>query len=244
MRGASSMVWALLLGGILLGFGAVLSMKRVYGPAGGPAQGLAVFEGARKIDQQAMSRLQDLGIRFAREEKPGEPVLDLENPTEADFAFLESVLASNDPGARVSAAKVLRDIGNPRAVEPLIGAIRGIEDIDRFLLECALTVVNGVPHDARAAALVPAWEKHRARLHDDTREALRFKMRDVGALDQEYLRSTAVRHPDPVFRRFAVRELAAGAERPRGIFAAALADADDEVRSMAAAALAAVPQTP
>lgn len=244
MRGAGAMVWGLLLGGILLGFAAFLAMKQVYGPAGGPARGLAVFEGARKIDQQALSRLQDLGIRFAPEENSSEPTLDLENPTEADFAFLESVLASNDPGARVSAAKVLRDIGNPRAVEPLIGAIRGIEDIDRFMLECALTVVNRVPHEARAAALVPAWEKHREGLHDDAREALRFKMRDVGALEGEYLRSTAVRHPDPVFRRFAVRELAAGQERPRGVFAAALADADDEVRGMAAAALAEAPGHP
>lgn len=235
MKGAGGLVWAVLFGILLLGFGSLFAMRAIYGK-GGPDRGLEILQGARKVDEQAMSRLRDLGVKFADRESR-EPTLDLENPSEADFRFLEGVLQSNDPNARVSAAKVLRDIGSARSIEPLIAAVRGIDQIDYFMLECALTIVNRSTNDARIAALVPSWEKHRASLPEDARDALRLKMRDVGALDPAWLRTTAISHRDPLFRRFAVRELAALDEPPKGVLAAALSDADGEVRARALEAL-------
>lgn len=237
MKSVGSLVWAVLFGGLFLGLVAIVALRGWYGPQMGPAQGLDALDGVRQIDARAESRLADLGVRFHEAADGAEPNVDLQDPSDADFGFLEQVLRSNDPKGRVSAAKVMRDIDNPRSVEPLIGAIRGIDDIDRYFLDCALTIVNHATAEQRLAVLVPAWERHKDDLPDFAKEALRLKLRDIGALDPDWLREAALGNPDPLVRRFAVRELAARPSRPRGVLGAALADPDDEVRVIAAGAL-------
>lgn len=231
-------LFTLMASTVILAFTVWFSMRVYWGKRdveNPTKKGLEIFEKGREIDRQARSRLEDLGLRFAEATKSAEPALDVDNPTDADFAFLEEMLRTNDEKARVSAAKVLRDIGSPRSVPPLVGAIRGIEPVDDFMLECALTVVNRLPLEQRAAALVPAWEAHAEGLPEDARDALRLKLRDIGALEAAWLKETAVRHPDARFRRFAIRECASACGP--GILAAALADPDEEVRKRASAAL-------
>lgn len=233
-------LWALMFSTVLLAFSVWFSMRTFWGKRdveNPTKKGLELLAKGRELDRAGRARLEDLGLRFAEATKEAEPSLDIDNPSDADFRFLESVLASNDEKARVSAAKVLRDIGEPRSVATLVGAIRGIDKIDEFLLECALTIVNRLPHDQRAAALVPAWELHAPSLAEEPRDALRLKLRDVGALDRKWLEETLKHHDDPVFRRYAVRELLATKDPPAGLFAAALGDSDPEVRTRAGAAL-------
>ncbi len=233
-------LWALMFSTVILAFTVWFSMRVFWGrrDVENPTKrGLEIFEKGRELDVKARSRLEDLGVRFAEATREKEPTLDLENPTDADFAFLEGVLESNDEGARVAAAKVLRDIGSPRGVPPLVGAIRGIEKADEFMLECALTIVNGLPLEQRLAALIPAWELHAEELPVDARKALRIKLEHAGALEREWQKETLARHPDPMFRRFAVRELASADDPPKGLLAAALADHDAEVRKRAGEAL-------
>lgn len=230
MRGLSGLVWSLLVVAMLVGVAATVGSRLL----GQPEALDGVVASARTLDRAASGRLEDLALRFAP--KPGsgvEPSVNLEEPSEADFRFLFSVLASNDARARVSAAKVLREIGDPRAVRPLIDGIRGLESIDVFLLECALTITDRQPPDARISALVPVWEEERRELGDEMRQAVRLKLRDAGALDPAFLEDAAVSHGDPVVRRFAVRELGELPRPPGGVLAAAMADPDERVRALA-----------
>jgi len=232
-----AIVWFLLVGGLILGFGLRFYLKARYGPGGGPAQGLQAFEGVRQLDRETMSRLEALGIQFREATDKREPAVDLANPTEHDFQFLESVLRSNDPRARVAAAKVLRDIGSPRGIDPLVGAIRGMDDQDRFFLSCAFTLVNAAPADQRRVQLVRAWERHGEELSDEFKEAFRLKLRDTGALDPAWQEEAAVADPDPVVRRFALEQLLSRPGFPRGIVGVALADPDGKMRELAETAL-------
>lgn len=229
MRGLGGLVWSVLVAGMLIGVIALVG-SRVLGQ---PEALDGIVAQARQLDRVAEGRLDDLGLRFAPRPGGVEPVVNLEQPTDADFRFLFSVLASNDPKARVSAAKVLRDIGDPRAVRPLVDGIRGLESIDVFLLECALTIADRQPPDARISALVPIWEEERKELGDGMRDAVRLKLRDSGALDPAFLEDAAVSHGDPLVRRFAVRELGDLPRPPGGVLAAAMADPDERVRALA-----------
>src|SRR3954469_11098691 len=136
MRGTGGLIWALLVGGILLG-GMALTMTKlgIFG-ADGPNETAQYIEGARDLDSAVQSHLSDLGVKFAPTDSR-EPTLNLEKPTEEDFAFLESVLSKNDNKSRFSAASVLRDIGAPRSVDPLLGAVRGVDaKLDSHMVEC------------------------------------------------------------------------------------------------------------
>lgn len=229
MRGLGSLVWGVMVLAMLVGVAALLGARFL-----GTPDGLQRVVGrARELDRAATSRLEDLGLRFAPRPGGAEPTLDIDEPTEADFAFLFSILAGNNDKARVSAAKVLRDIGDVRAVRPLVRSIRGIEGIDVFLLECALTIADGATPEQKVGALVPVWEEARGNLTDEMRAAIRLKLRDAGALQPEFLRDAAVAHGDPAVRRFAIRELGETARPPGGVLAAAMADPDPSVRALA-----------
>ena len=235
MRNLSGIVWLLLVGGIALGVGALFLSKTAWGP-GGPQEAQEIFAQARGLDAQARSHLEDLGVRYA---PPGsaEPTLDLEDPSAADFAFLEGLLSSHDEKARVSAAKVLRDIGAPRSIEPLFASIRGSKpEQDTFLFECAITILEPKPPEVRRATLIPALVRHGASLEPELLQAARYKLRDAGGLDPAFLREAAVSDHDGRVRRFALAELAAAGKPARGLLAAALADPDAGVRAEAAAA--------
>ena len=216
---------------MLVGVAALVG-SRFFGP---PDAMRTVVLQARELDRVARSRLEDLGLRYAPRPENDEPALDIEAPTDADFEFLFGVLATNDQKARVSAARVLKDIGDPRAVLPLVRGIRGIEPVDVFLLECAFTILDrpDVAPERRIAALAPVWENERERLSDEMREAVRLKLRDAGALDPAFLRDAAVRHGDPTVRKFAIRELGALPRPPGGVLAAAMTDPDEAVRQLA-----------
>lgn len=231
MRGLGSLVWGVMVLAMLVGIAALVGSRFLGQPKGMQR----VVSQARELDRTAKSRLEDLGLRFAPRPENREPTLDIDQPTEADFAFLFSILASNDQKARVSAGRVLKDIGDTRAVLPLVRAIRGIEAVDVFFLECAFTIVDrpDVAPERRIAALVPVWELERERLSEEMREAVRLKLRDAGALDPDYLREAAVTHGDPAVRTFAVRELGNLPRPPGGVLAAAMSDPDVAVRQLA-----------
>ena len=228
MRGLSSLVWAFMVVTLLAGMGGLV-YSRIYGT---PRSFHGYVGVVRELDKQANSRLRDLGLRFAPRANSPEPTLDLDQPTDADFEFLESILETNDKKARVSAAAVLRDIGHPRAVPPLVRAIKGIEDIDVFFFECAITVVERQPPAQRAELLIPIWQD-RGNLNDAMQEALRLKLRDAGALHPDFLAETAVSHPRAAIRRFALEELSKNPRAPAGVLAAALADPDETNRALA-----------
>jgi hypothetical protein len=237
MRGASGLIWALLVLGIMAGMWAIMFTKRIYGP-NGPDQGAAVFQGAREFDSATRSHLEDLGIKFRPNEK-NEPSLNLTNPSDADFAFLENVLAGNSEKGQVSSARVLRDIGAPRSVEPLFAAIKGVHpQDDTFMFECAVTILDAQPPEVRRATLIPAWVNHHADMEPELLAASRVKLRDAGALEQAFLREAAVADRDPKVRRFALDELRQQKRPPLGVIAAAMGDPDNEVRSQARAAMA------
>jgi HEAT repeat protein len=245
MRGPASLVWVLLVGGLMLGFMALFATRMHYGPGGGPEQGLQQFQGVRDLDAQAMSHLADLGLRF-HERDNREPTLSLDNPTDSDFAFLESILSSNDQKAKVSAAKALGNIGAPRSVGPLIDSIRGLDanGEDLFLMKQALMIAESLPIEARRAVLIPPWDAHEAELAPNLREGLRLGLRDAGAFDPQFLREAAVSNRDPVVRAFAVKALGAEKHPPMGVLAAALGDPDDSVRSRATQTFGALHPSP
>ena len=239
MKNASLLVAVVLLLGLSAGVGSIVVTRRMYGPSQAPATPLPQLAIARDLDEKGHERLEELSVRFHEAVHPGESKVDLADPTDADYAFLFDVLANGKPDAKLKAAAVLRDIGTPRVVEPLIAQISGLEDSDRFFLAAALGVVNGLPQDERLAALIPAWEKHQGALPAEIRDALRIKLRDIGAMDAEWQERAAVADADPLVRRFALREIAGRTDPPRGVLALALADPDAEIRGMAEAALAA-----
>lgn len=233
MRGVTALVWAILVGGIVLGMMALFATKLFYGPDG-PDEGLPIFAGARELDAKTRSHLEDLGIRFGSSESSKEPTLNLENPTDADFAFLDKILETNDTKGKISAAKVLRDIGDARSVEPLVKASTGVDlQANVFYAQCALTILADKPPEVVRATLIPALVRHRKDLDRDLVDGFRHKLKDAGALDADFLRQAAVSDRDPDVRLFALDELSAAKHPPLGIFAAAMGDPDAGVRKYA-----------
>lgn len=238
MRGTGGLIWALLVGGIVLG-GMALMMNQlgIFG-ANGPDQTAQYIEGARDLDSAVQSHLSDLGVKFAPTDSR-EPTLNLEKPTEEDFAFLEKILSQNDAKSRFSAASVLRDIGAPRSVDPLLGSVRGVDPrLDGHMVECALTILADKSPEQYREVLIPAFERHRETLGDDVAALIRAKLRDAGATDAAFLRESAVSDREPLVRRFAIAELAADKKPPLGVLAAAMADPDPAVRKDATDAMA------
>ncbi len=219
----------------LVAFGALHAWRTGFGDRA-PPRIRALLEGARAVDRATVDRLQSLGMRFGSD-APKEPTVNLDSPSDADFEFLEGLVAARGPASSVSAARVLRDIGSLRSVGPLLDAVKGTDEIDRFFLECAFRILDAATPEARVAMLVPSWERNRETWTGPVVTAMRLKLRDSGALDPGFLRETATAHVDPVFRRFALRELADAQAAPAGLLAAALADPDADVRALAAAGL-------
>lgn len=231
MRGMGGLVWAVMVMALLVGIFALVGSRFI----GQPEAVAGFVRQAKELDRAATSRLDDLGLRYAPRPSNNEPKIDFEEPTDTDFAFLFEILESGDQKARISAARVLKDIGDVRAVRPLFRAVRGMEDVDRFFLECAITILerDDVSPERRRAVLVPVWEEHHAQLTDEMRAAVRLKLRDAGALDPEFLYDRAVSSGDPAVRRFAVRELGELPRPPGGVLAAAMSDPDLSVRELA-----------
>ena len=238
MRGTGGLIWALLVGGIVLGGMALFMTKLGVFGSGGPDQTEQFVSGARDFDSAVQSHLTDLGVKFAPTDSR-EKTLNLEKPTEEDFAFLESVLAKNDAKSRFSASSVLRDVGAPRSVEPLLGAVRGVDPkLDSHFVECALTILADKSPEAYREVLIPAFERHRDNLEPELVALIRYKLRDAGAFDPAFLREAAISDREPQVRRFAIAELAADKKPPLGVLGAAMADADPAVRKDATAAMA------
>ena len=234
MRGATALVWALLVGGMLLGMMALFYTKLMFGPDG-PEEGLEEFAGLRELDAKTRSHLEDLGVRFGSNESR-EPTLNLENPTEADFAFLDGILRSNDEKAKISAAKVLRDIGAARSVGPLVAAATGVDEKqDLFFAQAALTILADKPPEVVRGSLIPAYVHNEKELSAELREGFLHTLKNAGAFDAAFLREAAVGDRDPAVRRFALEQLAADKRPPLGVFAAALGDSDAGVRTYAQA---------
>ena len=231
MRGLGGLVWTVMVLALLVGIAALVGSRFI----GEPDAMRGFVREAKKLDAIASSRLDDLGLRFAPRPTNNEPKVDLEQPTDTDFAFLFEILESGDQKARISAARVLKDIGDVRAVRPLFKAVRGMEDVDRFFLECALTILerDDVSPQRRLAVLVPVWEEESTHLTDEMRAAVRLKLRDAGALDPDYLYEVAVSSGDPAVRRFAIREIGEMPRPPGGVLAAAMSDPDLSVRELA-----------
>lgn len=231
MRGLGGLVWAVMVLALLVGIAAVIG-SRFFGE---PDALHSVVRTARQLDRTATSRLDDLGLRYAPRPENNEPTLNIDAPTDADFRFLFEVLESGDQKARVSAARVLKDIGDPRAVRPLFQAVRGMEDVDVFFLQCAMTILDrdDISPERRIAVLVPVWEQHHTHLTREMQAAVRLKLRDAGALDPDFLFEAAVGSGDPLVRRFAIRELGSMPRPPGGVLAAAMSDPDVEIRELA-----------
>lgn len=231
MRGLGSLVWGVMVLAMLVGIAALVGTRFI----GQPDSLTNVVQQARALDRAATSRLDDLGMRYAPRPSNNEPELNLEAPTDADFRFLFEILESGDQKARISAARVLKDIGDPRAVRPLFKAVRGIEAVDVFFLQCAMTILDReeISPDRRIAVLVPVWEEESAHLTDEMKDAVRLKLRDAGALDPDFLFEAAVSSGDPAVRRFAIRELGKLPRPPGGVLAAAMSDPDLATRELA-----------
>ncbi len=243
MRGVSALIWAVLVLGIVLGMMALFMTKMWYGP-NGPEQGAAAFQEARDFDAKTRSHLEDLGIKFAPTDSR-EPTLNLEKPSDADFAFLEGLLQTNDPKGRLSAAKVLRDIGAPRSVEPLMAAARGVDpQMDSFFVECALTILRDKSPEQYRETLIPPFERHRENLEPELIAVIQAKLREAGAWDAAFLREAAVSDRESAVRRFAVAALAAEKRPPLGVLAAAMGDPDEAVRKQARVAMEALHREP
>lgn len=132
-------------------------------------------------------------------EDTGGPMVDLDHPSERDWRFLLDVMEEGPHPARLSAAKVLVQIGDLRGVAPLFArAVEGGEDADLFCY-AALEILRMQRREDSLAAMMQALVEPGPRLDLQCRSELSDRFTLVGGKDPETLVELA-EHPDPGVR--------------------------------------------
>lgn len=142
-------------------------------------------------------------------------------------------LRSADPAVRLNAAGELRELRDPKALEPLIAALEDEDAAVRFQSAAAL----GEFGDPRAVEPLIGALKDRDK---DVRWAATFALRDLGPSAVGSL-TNALRHSQPGVRMSAAAALREIRDaKAVGPLVALLEDPDPTVRGMAASALAGI----
>jgi HEAT repeat protein len=170
-----------------------------------------------------------------------EDVVDLEHPTEKDWRFLLGVLEKGTPEGRASATRVLVEVGQLRAVQPLFGASSREDALGSGLgeLHCAgaMEILRFQLQEDALAEMLVALDEGSPTLSLTCRDEVSTRFRLAGGRDPAVVARLAGRE-DLRVRRFAARFLSEQCEpEHRGLLEGLARDEDPVVREAAEAGL-------
>ncbi len=138
-------------------------------------------------------------------QRPDEPEIDLERPTESDLRFLMDTLGSHDAAARKSAARALTVILEPRAVGLLARAPGTIEERS-FFCAGALEILRFATRDQSAALMIDVLMDTERPPTETCRLELEAKLTFIGGETSELLPGM-LDSLSPRVRRYALQHL-------------------------------------